>query len=549
MMKITPIPHSLTTTMGLLAAFLPRSSGQFTPYSRHHYTVLLIAVLMLCRTDLLVSCSIHEVHEKVTGCKITERMFADGHGPWGIPEHSTVHVDATLRPLADHEVKNAITVRRLSDYFDFGVVLASYSSDAAIAVGFDDHTACSWNFSNSSNVDGELQGEFYLMERDQTLQVNMMFYPKEGGLQTALLVPCWKQKSAAFGYPVSADEFVAYPMVDPLLHMDAEFAFRNPYGFLPGLLYGLLPFNGVLSLMYGALDVYFLVLIYRHRQSVVGTHYFLLCVLLLATGESLAWFVTYKQLNDSGVPVCCPYPDSVLFSTFVKVLAGMVARIATTLVSLGYGIVRMQISWPEVFVVSGLGVCYFIAVGALEVSHLANQSDGDVRPPAVWEALVIMTNACFGGWIFLSLELTRKNLAAFGQTAKLQIYTSLNRILVAYLMTSFILMAIEGAIYSGAVRIPWTYTWVVWAATRLLFFGILLVAVYLWRPTKHGLLYAQMDQLPSREPVTPPSIARGFELNQRVASAADDEISPPSKHPLALASAKSTVCSSIAESL
>lgn len=263
----------------------------------------------------------------------------------------------------------------------------------------------------------------------------------------------------------------------------------------------------------------------------------------------MAWFVTYKQLNDSGVPVCCPYPDSVLFSTFVKVLAGMVARIATTLVSLGYGIVRMQISWPEVFVVSGLGVCYFIAVGALEVSHLANQSDGDVRPPAVWEALVIMTNACFGGWIFLSLELTRKNLAAFGQTAKLQIYTSLNRILVAYLMTSFILMAIEGAIYSGAVRIPWTYTWVVWAATRLLFFGILLVAVYLWRPTKHGLLYAQMDQLPSREPVTPPSIARGFELNQRVASAADDEISPPSKHPLALASAKSAVCSSTAESL
>ncbi|KAI9998567.1 hypothetical protein PInf_003116 [Phytophthora infestans] len=283
-MKITPIPHSLTTTMGLLAAFLPRSIGRFSPYSRHHYTVLLIAVLMLCHTDLLVSCSIHEVHEKVTGCKITERMFADGHGPWGIAEHSTVHVDATLRPLADHEVKNTITVRRLSDYFDFGVVLAAYSSDAAIAVGFDDHTACSWNFSNSSNVDGELQGEFYLMERDQTLQVNMMFYPKEGGLQTALLVPCWKQKSAAFGYPVSADEFVAYPMADPLLHMDAEFAFRNPYGFLPGLLYGLLPFNGVLSLMYGALDVYFLVLIYRHRQSVVGTHYFLLCVLLLATG-------------------------------------------------------------------------------------------------------------------------------------------------------------------------------------------------------------------------------------------------------------------------
>eukprot|EP00644_Phytophthora_capsici_P015557 jgi/Phyca11/555149/estExt2_Genewise1Plus.C_PHYCAscaffold_700104 len=283
--------------------------------------------------------------------------------------------------------------------------------------------------------------------------------------------------------------------------------------------------------MYGALDAYFLFLMNRHRQSVVGTHYFLLAVLMLASGESVAWFVTYNLLNDSGVPVCCPYPDSVLFSILVKVMAGMVARIATTLVSLGYGIVRLEISWPEVFVVSGLGVCYFIAVGALEVSHLANQSDGEVQPPAVWEALVIMTNACFGGWIFLSLKLTRKNLCAFGQTAKLQVYTSLNRILVGYVMISFLLMAFEGAVYSGAIWLPWTYMWIVWGATRLLLFGVLLVAVYLWRPTQHGLLYARMDQLPSREPNTPGSIARGIELNQRVVSAADDENSPPSKSP------------------
>ncbi|RLN37660.1 hypothetical protein BBJ28_00001927 [Nothophytophthora sp. Chile5] len=180
-------------------------------------------------------------------------------------------------------------------------------------------------------------------------------------------------------------------------------------------LFAFVVLSGVLSLLYGVVDVCFVFLINRHRESAVGMHYFLLVVLLLATGESVAWFATYKLLNDSGQPVCCPYPDLVLLSTLVKVLAGMVTRIAATLVCLGYGIVRMHISWPEVFVVSGLGVCYFIAVGALEVSHLANQSDGDVRPPAVWEGLVIVTNACFGGWIFLSLTLTRRNLAAFGQ--------------------------------------------------------------------------------------------------------------------------------------
>ncbi|CEG49243.1 gpr7 transmembrane protein [Plasmopara halstedii] len=410
-------------------------------------------------------------------------------------------MNVTLRSLKDEEVQKDITVRRLSDYFDFGVVLAIYSTDAAIAWGFDEHAACSWNYSNETDVKSIIEREFYAVKSDQRLHVDLTFYPKEEGLQTALLMPCWKQKRAAFGYPVSAENFVPYPMMDPLLHVDAAIAFQNPYGYLPGLLFGLYVFNGVLSLVYGALDVYFLILINRHRHSVVGTHFFLLVVLLLSTGESVVWFVTYKLLNASGVPVCCPYPDTVLFSTFVKVLAGMVARIATTLVSLGY------------------------AVGALEVSHLANQSEGDVRPPAVWEALVIMTNGCFGGWIFMSLKLTRKNLAAFGQTAKLQIYASLNRILVAYVVISFFLMALEGAIYSGSVWVPWTYIWMVWAATRLFFFGILLVVVYLWRPTEHGLLYAQMDQLPNREPVTPQS--RGIELNQRVASATDDENSTP----------------------
>ncbi|CAH0473468.1 unnamed protein product [Peronospora belbahrii] len=450
-------------------------------------------------------------------------MFADGYGPWGHRGRSSIKIDVNLRSLKDHEVQNAITVRKLGDYFDFGVVIASYSTETALIAGFDDRTACSWNYSNKHNVEGVLQGNFYTIASDQMLQVNATFYPRDHGLQTVLVMTCWKQKNAAFGYLVSADEFVTYPMMDPLLHLDATIGFQNPYGYLPGLLYGLFPFNGVLSLMYIVLVIYFLALITRHRQRVVAVHYFLLVVLLLATSESVAWFVTYKLLNDSGVPACCPYPDSVLFSTFIKVLAGMTARIATTLVSLGYGTSRMQISWPEVFVVSGLGICYFVSVGALEVSHIANQSDGDARPPAIWEALVIVTNACFGGWIFVSLDLTRKNLVAFGHTAPSRMHESLCRVLLSYVIISFMLMAFEGAIYSGVVWFPWQYIWVVWAATRLLFFVILLVGVYLWRPMKHSLLYAQMDQLSSRKPMIPTSIIRGIELHQRVSSEVDDE--------------------------
>ena len=227
------------------AAALSRARG-FARCRRLIHQLLLLVVLPVGRTDLLASGSIHTVHDKVTGCKITEQMFADGHGPWGLSGRSSVQINAVLRPLEDHEVQNAITIRRLEDYFDFGVVVVAYSAKTAAAVGFADRTACSWNFSTSRNVDGQVEGGFYPMESDEMLQVNQTFYPSDSGLQTALVVPCWKQKSVAFGYPVSADEYVAYPMADPLLQVDAAITFENPYGYLPGLLYGLLPFKYVL---------------------------------------------------------------------------------------------------------------------------------------------------------------------------------------------------------------------------------------------------------------------------------------------------------------
>jgi hypothetical protein len=124
-------------------------------------------------------------------------------------------------------------------------------------------------------------------------------------------------------------------------------------------------------------------------------------------------------------------------------------------------------------------------------------------------------------------------------------YTTLHRILVAYVLASFVLTAIEGAVYvdmceiefqnraftpmpcidrySDALSMSWTSIWLVWAANRLLFFCLLVVVASLWRPNPNTQLYAHMDQVPSREPVTPASIARAIELTQRVPSAADEE--------------------------
>lgn len=35
--------------------------------------------------------------------------------------------------------------------------------------------------------------------------------------------------------------------------------------------------------------------------------------------ETVSWYATYKEMNDLGNPVCCPYPNKFMFSTITKV--------------------------------------------------------------------------------------------------------------------------------------------------------------------------------------------------------------------------------------
>lgn len=93
-----------------------------------------------------------------------------------------------------------------------------------------------------------------------------------------------------------------------LLHFNGTMEIRNPYGLLPAPLYGMLPFSGFLSIGYVILDVFFAILLYRHRQQVIQLHYGILFVLFMGSVTSSIWFYAFYRLNKTGEPVCCPYP-------------------------------------------------------------------------------------------------------------------------------------------------------------------------------------------------------------------------------------------------
>jgi hypothetical protein len=101
--------------------------------------------------------------------------------------------------------------------------------------------------------------------------------------------------------------------------INGTLSFKNPYGYLAGELYPLLPFEAVLTAAYFVLDVVFLALIYCYRTEVLRLQFSMLAVLVLATGETTSWTLAFASMNDTGNPPCCPYPAVLVAAVILQV--------------------------------------------------------------------------------------------------------------------------------------------------------------------------------------------------------------------------------------
>ena len=94
---------------------------------------------------------------------------------------------------------------------------------------------------------------------------------------------------------------------------------RNPYGLLPAVLYGMLPFSGFLTAGYLMLDVFFAFLLIRHRHQLLSLHWGIALILIMGTAASAVWLYALYRMNETGEPVCCPYPTTFLVAVILDV--------------------------------------------------------------------------------------------------------------------------------------------------------------------------------------------------------------------------------------
>ncbi|KAJ0410730.1 hypothetical protein ATCC90586_006833 [Pythium insidiosum] len=433
----------------------------------------LLVLLAVSALAALADASIYPVHSRlwIPPFQHAEKMFASDRGPIlarsGLSTVSlnitgvnvTKDMNAWRLVLLAYHVDSLAQFQSASDQME---LLACASSDVALRVdGMNDVQKRVFPVRNAS-VHAEAQFRI----------------SKSGWIDTQVFV-CSDTNGAAEVLP-----FVGTLTV------------RNPFGLLPAVLYGMLPFSALLTIGYVMLNAFFIALVIRHRRELLQLHYGILLVLVMGVAASAAWFYAFFRMNKTGEPVCCPYPTTFLVAVILDTLMRTLARIILIVVCLGYGIVREKLRRGEVALISVVALCYFVSGVGDEVTRGTSSGAEFREKPTAWSFVQLLCNLFFIMWIHRSLERIVRQLDEQKQSAKLAMYRSLAYALAAFIVFFSVLTVVAVCGRAGVFEWDVEWEWMQLVAWPVLNFTVSAAMCFIWRPTTTSSQYAFSMQLP-----------------------------------------------------
>eukprot|EP00191_Tetraselmis_sp_GSL018_P005499 CAMPEP_0177602268 /NCGR_PEP_ID=MMETSP0419_2-20121207/14763_1 /TAXON_ID=582737 /ORGANISM="Tetraselmis sp., Strain GSL018" /LENGTH=452 /DNA_ID=CAMNT_0019095711 /DNA_START=443 /DNA_END=1801 /DNA_ORIENTATION=- len=266
---------------------------------------------------------------------------------------------------------------------------------------------------------------------------------------------------------------------------------KNPHGFLPGMMAANLHFFGAMSLASLFLGFAWLILYVRHWQSVIPLQHCITALISLTMMEFSTWYFDFVNFNSSGFRPHMTTIWAVLLGSLRKALSRMLVLV----VSMGYGVVRPTLGGLSKTVWL-LGGTYFIAASALDfVTHVGTVDDLSslarialVLPAAILDAIFIL-------WIFSALSKTLNRLTARRKAVKLSLYRMYTNTLAIAVWISICWIAFEMffKVTDSRNTEKWQSYWVTDAFWQVLMFVILAIICTLWRPSKNSQLYTYTE--------------------------------------------------------
>ena len=257
-------------------------------------------------------------------------------------------------------------------------------------------------------------------------------------------------------------------------------AWKNPNGYLPGMMAPNLPFFRAASAAYVALSLAWLAACAVAWRHVMPLQHCISAVLLLGMAEMCAWYVDYDTFNQSGFRPYAVTVLAVLFGAVRKTLSRMLLLVA----AMGFGIVRPTLGDTKLRVLA-LGAAYFAATCGLDVATHVGTVDDLSRGARMFLVVPVAgLDAVFILWTFTALSGTLAVLSARKAAApKLELYRRFTNALAAAVVVSITWIGYETWFkITDAHNAHWRSDWVTAAFWHILSFALIAALCATWVP-------------------------------------------------------------------
>ncbi|XP_034040731.1 transmembrane protein 87A isoform X3 [Thalassophryne amazonica] len=259
---------------------------------------------------------------------------------------------------------------------------------------------------------------------------------------------------------------------------------KGTHGYISITEWPLMIFYMVMCIVYIVFGLMWFMWAACYWKDLLRIQFWIAGVIFLGMVEMAVFCAEYENTNAVGSASL----GLLIFAEFISALKRTLARLLVIIVSLGYGIVKPRLG-AVMHRVVGLGILYFVFASIEGVLRITGAKDSDLALLANIPLALLDSSLCW--WIFVSLAQTIKMLKLRRNPIKLSLYRHFTNTLVFAVLASIIFMGWTTKKFRlASCQSDWVELWVDDAFWSFLFSVILLVIMFLWRPSANNQRYA-----------------------------------------------------------
>ncbi|XP_051535352.1 transmembrane protein 87A-like [Myxocyprinus asiaticus] len=267
-------------------------------------------------------------------------------------------------------------------------------------------------------------------------------------------------------------------------NIQLEVRMRGPHDYISASEWPLMIFYMVMCIIYVILGVLWLALSACYWRDLLRIQFWIGGVIFLGMLEKAVYYAEFQSIRYDGHSV----QGAVVFAEVLSAVKRTLARVLVIIASLGYGIVKPRLG-ALLHRVVGVGLLYLVFSIIEGVLRVNTEHGGSSR--LLCDIVMALIDSCIVWWIFISLAQTMKLLRLRRNVVKLSLYRHFTNTLIFAVIASVIFIIWTTKTFKlSKCQSDWRELWIDDAFWRFLFSTILLVIMFLWRPSANNQRYA-----------------------------------------------------------